>query len=338
MIIMTNKLKSLICSLLILTFGCNSIYSQNSHLVFKGIPLNGDPAVIYSKLVKKGFYQSTNKDYTVEGTFIIPQAEIEILRTYGSNNNYGVEISYTLPTKWGMEATRDTLIDYIQKTYKAVWAGGYGKDGYEVLQYITPDKNKGIFILHHPSSYEGDGRTKFPISLAILDKSNFMKYVVSEIPHLDFLGIPINGFIDSFQKKLANKGIFIDSQNNRYAEKGVRIFKGSFYGYKDCEIKVLYNEKNNIVFRVDVIIKDFPETNDNVIGTIVHQLTTHYKQANLKSIKRWSSDHASCEIMASRENGEISEDILGKVTISGLNFTHHVIVSFWDDFNWTRNY
>lgn len=208
--------------LLILVFLCNSLYSQNVHLPFNAIPLNGDAATIYKDLVKRGFYQSIDKDYTVTGTFIIPKADIEVLRTEESNKAYGVEISYTLPSKWGMEATKDTLVDYIKKTYKAVWVGGYGKDGYEVSQYITPDMSKGVFILFNPYAFEDDGRTEFPVTLAILDKSNYMKYIVSKRPHLDFLGIPIDGTIDSFQKKLANIGIFIDNQRNRYAGKRIR--------------------------------------------------------------------------------------------------------------------
>jgi len=318
---------------------CNSIYAQNSHLTFNGISLNADAGTVYSNLVKKGFFQSTDKDYTVEGTFIIPRATIEVLRTGEANKAFGVEISYTLPTNWGMEATRDTLVDYIQKHYKAVWAGGYGKDKYEVRQYITPDKSKGVFILFHPYTYEGDGRTEIPITLAILDKSNYMNYIVSKRPHLDFLGIPINGTIDNFQKKLASKGILIDNQRNRYAGKGIRKFKGNFYGYKGCEIDVVYHENTNIVFRVDVYIKDTPETNDKVMEKIAYQVGEYYKRGNLRSVEQWSSDYTSCTIKATRYNGEVEfDDVLGNINISSVSITHSVTVSFWDDFNDTRYY
>lgn len=336
---MTNKVLSLKCVLLILAFWCNSIYSQNTHLLFKGIPLNGDAAIVYNNLVKKGFYQSTEKDYTVTGTFIIPKADIEVLRTEESKKAYGVEISYTLPSKWGMEATMDTLVDYIKKTYKAVWAGGYGKDGYEVSQYITPDKSKGVFILFNPYAFEDDGRTEFPVTLAIIDKSNYMNHIVSKRPHLGFLGIPINGTIDSFQKKLASKGIHIDGQRNRYAGKGVRKFKGNFYGYKECEIDVVYHENNNIVFRVDVYIRNSPETNDKVMGEIAYQVGEYYKKGNLRSVEKWSSDYSSCKIKATRYNDEVEfDDNLGEINISSVSFTHNVTVSFGDDFNGTRYY
>lgn len=318
---------------------CNSIYAQNSHLSFNGITLNGGAATVYSNLVKKGFYQSTDKDYTVEGTFIIPRASIEVLRTEESNKAFGVEISYILPTKWGMEATKDTLIDYIQKKYKAVWIGGYGKDKYEVNQYITPDKTKGVFILFHPYTYDGDGRTEFPITLAILDKTNYMNYIVSKKPHLEFLGIPINGTIDSFQKKLASKGIQIDPQRNRYGGKGIRKFKGNFYGYKGCEIDVVYHENTNIVFRVDVFIKNAPETNDKIMGKIAYQVGDYYKKGNLRSVEQWSSDYSSCKIKATRYNGEVEfDDVLGNINNSSVSITHSVTVSFWDDFNDTRYY
>lgn len=321
---------------LLFTVLCNSICAQNTHLTFKGITLSGDAGTLYSSLVKKGFYQSTDKDYTVTGTFIIPRAEIEVLRTEESNKAYGVEIGYTLPSKWGMEVTRDTLVDYIKKTYKARWVGGYGQDGYEVQQYVTPDNSKGVFILFHPYAFEDDGKTEFPITLALLDKSNYMSYIVSKRPHLDFMGIPINGTIDAFQKQLANKGILIDSQKNRGIGKGIRIFKGNFFGYKGCEIDVVYHENNNIVFRVDVYIKDAPETNDNVMGKIAHQLGRYYKKGNLRSSEQWSSDYSSCKIKATRYNSEVEfDDILGDINISSVSIAHHVTVSFGDYFNQT---
>ncbi len=323
--------------LLILVFVCNSLYSQNTHLPFNGIQLNGDATTIYNNLVKKGFYQSIDKDYTVTGTFIIPKAEIEVLRTEESNKGYGVEIRYTLPSKWGMEATRDTLINYLRKTYKAIWVGGYGENGYEVSQYITPDRSKGVFILFNPYAFEDDDRMEFPITLAILDKSNYMNYIVSKIPHLNFLGIPINGTIDSFQKKLADKGILIDSQRNRYAGKGIRKFKGTFCGYKDCEIDVVYHENTNIVFRVDVAIRNTPETNDKVMGKIAYQVGEYYKKGNLHSSEKWSSDYTSCKIMATRYNGEVDfDDILGEINISSVSLTHYVTISFADASNGTR--
>ena len=336
---MANRMISLKAVLIILAFWCNSTYSQNMHLTFNGIALNGDAGTIYSNLVKKGFYQSTDKDYTVEGTFIIPKAHIEVLRTDESNKGYGVEISFTLPSKWGMEITKDTLVDYIKRTYKAVWAGGYGKDGYDVQQYVTPDKNKGVFILYHPYSFEGDNRKEYTITLALLDKSNYMNYIVSKRPHLDFLGIPINGTIDSFQIKLASKGILIDSKRNRYAGKGIRKFKGNFYGYKECEIDVVYHENNNIVFRVDVYIRNSPETNDKVMEKIAYQVGEYYKKGNLSSVEKWSSDYSSCKIKATRYNGEVEfDDNLGEINISSVSFTHNVTVSFGDDFNDTRYY
>lgn len=68
--------------------------------------------------------------------------------------------------------------------------------------------------------------------------------------HLEFMGIPINGTITSFQSKLLAKGCKLFKYNNQLPS-GTRGFEGNFAG-KDCSIYVFYNTKTKQVYKVRV--------------------------------------------------------------------------------------
>ena len=70
--------------------------------------------------------------------------------------------------------------------------------------------------------------------------------------HLKFMDIPINGSINSFQKKLIKKGILPDSQRNS-GKAGIRSFKGDFYGY-DADIIVFFDKYTQKVYMARAII------------------------------------------------------------------------------------
>lgn len=69
--------------------------------------------------------------------------------------------------------------------------------------------------------------------------------------HLEFMGIPINGTVSSFQIKLQAKGCKIHKLNSSVPS-GVRAFAGIFAG-NDCEIFVYYNRKNQKVYSVRAV-------------------------------------------------------------------------------------
>lgn len=71
----------------------------------------------------------------------------------------------------------------------------------------------------------------------------------AETEHLKFMGIPITGTIDAFQKNLANKGIYPDK--NSFSFLNSKFFKGSFAGY-DAIISVDYNESTVYQVRVNI--------------------------------------------------------------------------------------
>lgn len=71
----------------------------------------------------------------------------------------------------------------------------------------------------------------------------------SEIEHLQFMGIPINGPIKTFQSELSKKGFKRQSSST----KGTRTYTGVFSG-EDVELRVAYDINNKNVYRVAVLI------------------------------------------------------------------------------------
>lgn len=80
--------------------------------------------------------------------------------------------------------------------------------------------------------------------------------------HLNFMGIPINGNINSFQTKIAQKGIKV-SNRSKTAPAGVRIFEGYFANEK-AEVIVFYNVKTKNVHHCRVAFDKVFETIDEV--------------------------------------------------------------------------
>lgn len=91
-----------------------------------------------------------------------------------------------------------------------------------------------------------------------------------------FMGIPLDGTINSFQSKLATKGITPDVQFNKQSDPGVRGFNGSFAGHK-AEIYVYYDAKTSIVYRAKACINSESKTiAEQTYSTIKSQLQDKY--------------------------------------------------------------
>jgi hypothetical protein len=99
---------------------------------------------------------------------------------------------------------------------------------------------------------------------------------MAQSDHMKFMGIPLDGTINSFQNKLSAKGITPDDKLNKSLQVGVRGFKGNFAGH-EAEIFVYYDAKSKIVYRakacIESEIKNVAEQNYN---TIKSQLKDKY--------------------------------------------------------------
>lgn len=98
--------------------------------------------------------------------------------------------------------------------------------------------------------------------------------------HLEFMGIPITGTINSFQTKLLAKGCKL-AQYNNLLPNGVRGFEGVFAG-KDCRIAVLYNNRTKQVYEVRVLVDcDSSDTAENTFNYYKNLLTKKYKDLSI---------------------------------------------------------
>jgi len=83
----------------------------------------------------------------------------------------------------------------------------------------------------------------------------FMLSVCANAQHMKFLGIPLDGTINSFHEKLVAKGYKPDTQYNAQCAPGGRLFLGTFFG-KEAAIHTYYNPKTKIIYRAKACIED----------------------------------------------------------------------------------
>lgn len=73
--------------------------------------------------------------------------------------------------------------------------------------------------------------------------------------HLSFMGIPINGTINSFELKLKAKGLMPDRESNKSRPYGERMFNGLYIGRK-CTFLVRYTGKSKTVYGIEIRFSD----------------------------------------------------------------------------------
>ncbi len=123
--------------------------------------------------------------------------------------------------------------------------------------------------------------------------------VFVQAKHLEFMGIPINGTITSFQTKLQAKGCTLSKDNNQLPT-GIRGFKGVFAG-KDCNIYVWYNHKTKQVYQVRVV------TDCGNSIEVTHNTFYYYK--NLLN-KKYSGQALTSDMLEDSTNKEFDFDVM----------------------------
>lgn len=110
--------------------------------------------------------------------------------------------------------------------------------------------------------------------------------------HLEFMGIPITGTINSFQTKLLAKGCKLYQYNNLLSN-GVRAFEGVFAG-KDCKIVVNYINRTKQVYGVGVVIDcNSSHPAGNTFNYYKNLLTKKYEDLSIDSDDMGTSDETS---------------------------------------------
>ena len=100
--------------------------------------------------------------------------------------------------------------------------------------------------------------------------------VPAQAQHLKFMGIQLTGTITQFQQKLAAKGVAYDKSSSARADKGTRIFKGTFAG-SDATIVVWYDVKSKIVYAAKAFFTCYStQSRDNKYNEIKSMLSLKY--------------------------------------------------------------
>lgn len=101
----------------------------------------------------------------------------------------------------------------------------------------------------------------------------------AQVDHMRFMGIPLDGTINSFQAKLNAKGIKLDARSSKNTENGCRVFKGIFSGYQ-ASIYVYYDESSKIVYRAKAVIIDSSlSISDNTYKDFTTSISRKYDYA-----------------------------------------------------------
>lgn len=112
---------------------------------------------------------------------------------------------------------------------------------------------------------------------------------VAQNDHMRFMGIPLDGTINSFQSKLATKGITPDVQFNKQSDPGVRGFNGSFAGHK-AEIYVYYDAKTSIVYRAKACINsEYKNTAEQTYNTFKSKIQNKYSKQYIMNTDTYSN-------------------------------------------------
>ncbi len=80
--------------------------------------------------------------------------------------------------------------------------------------------------------------------------------------HMKFAGIPLDGTIGQFQKKLEAKGYVVNSAVSTILPVGTRAFKGTFMG-KKASVAVYYDDRTKIVYGAKAYFDELTEERAN---------------------------------------------------------------------------
>lgn len=142
---------------------------------------------------------------------------------------------------------------------------------------------------------------------------------VSAQQHLKFMGIPLTGSIDNFQRKLAAKGIQPDREFNRIMPFGSRCFKGRFTG-KSCTIHTYYTD-NKTVYRAKAVYSNDNEgLADQFYEEIKELLQTKYPNGLVKNSTYEGYD--AFDVMVLAADGET---VLGFINLYKTRYGMSVI-------------
>lgn len=117
--------------------------------------------------------------------------------------------------------------------------------------------------------------------LLLLVLSLFTIVLPAQTEHMKFAGIPLNGTIDQFQKKLMAKGYRLNAAANRALPVGTRCFIGTFAG-KRGNIAVYYDSETKTVYGAKVYYDGLSEDKaESELDNLKSMLSIKYGEDNI---------------------------------------------------------
>ena len=166
----------------------------------------------------------------------------------------------------------------------------------------------------------------------------FMLGLAAQTPHLKFMGIPLDGTINSFQTKLTQKGFTPDATTNRQIGVGVRCFIGGTFSGEKASVFVYYNPKTKIVYRAKAVIESSTESYiDNLYNKLKKSIGDKYKSRS-EFESSYHDGHASGAYYIWKDDVELLGRIDLYVTkpISYLD-NRCLHIDYWDLLNSNKN-
>ena len=128
--------------------------------------------------------------------------------------------------------------------------------------------------------------------------------------HINVLGIPIDGNITSFQKKLNAKGFKFNKDELENFADGIRYYNGSVQRRR-TDLKVFFNRKTQLVYKVDVITHSNDENYiKRLFNKTIQSIESKY------SFKKSIIDDKSVKIKYSIYSSKTSDECLGYIIVN----------------------
>lgn len=156
----------------------------------------------------------------------------------------------------------------------------------------------------------------------------------SHAQHLKFMGVPINGTINNFQKKLQYKGFSI-SKYNKGLSAGVRDFDG-YFANKKASVIVFYNTRTKTVYKCRVAFDSYESESSAIpdYSYFKELLSDKYNSHSLNSDMVKDSTRApySYSWAVIQPPVEIGSLLLGYIEISIESYNNLLKYMIWIDY------
>ena len=159
--------------------------------------------------------------------------------------------------------------------------------------------------------------------------------VFAQEDHLKFMGIPLDGSIDNFEKELLAKGLSLYSDFNSEYEKtnDCRAFEGKFSG-ENAILFIEYDPSNKIVYAARVFIECVNEiTRDKKYDYFNSMLSIKYPEAKIEMGEQ--EGHEAKAIFIPNKNHS-SHQYLGFITIACSNDRYMLEIDYTDTDNMVK--